>query len=255
MAAAVYKLTGIPVERLFEEFKAMHQRYGNSEQPFAVLELPSVVEHFRTSDRAELRRHLDPALHAFNKTRKERLALYPTVRDTLERLHTSNCKIIGHTEAMLLNSYWRLSFFNIDRYLTRLYTLEGKWEPHPSPESRRVSDPRSDFVRIVPQIERKPNPRLLLDICEREGFHPSEVVYVGDSLTRDISMAKSAGVTAVWAHYGTVYDKAHWEILVKITHWTEDDVQREESLRRRFKDVEPDLVIERFEQLSELFFE
>jgi hypothetical protein len=32
--------------KLFDEFKIVHERYGNSEQPFAILELPSVQERF-----------------------------------------------------------------------------------------------------------------------------------------------------------------------------------------------------------------
>jgi FMN phosphatase YigB (HAD superfamily) len=79
MADAVYELTGIPKDRLFGEFKRVHRRYANSEQPFAVLELPSIRRHFGTSDRAELRELLDPALYAFNKMRKETLRLYDTV--------------------------------------------------------------------------------------------------------------------------------------------------------------------------------
>jgi FMN phosphatase YigB (HAD superfamily) len=161
--------------------------------------------------------------------------------------------LIAHTEAMLLNSYWRLSFFGLDPYFTRLYTLEGKWQPHPAPEQLIMPDPPLDFVRIVPMQERKPNPRLLLDICEREGVRPEEVVYVGDSLTRDVSMAKAAGITAVWARYGALYNRDHWRVLVQITHWTEEDVRREEMLRERFKDVKPDIVIDKFAQLLELF--
>jgi phosphoglycolate phosphatase-like HAD superfamily hydrolase len=156
---------------------------------------------------------------------------------------------------MLLNSYWRLSFFQLNEYLRRLYTLEGRWKAHPAPESLRLPEPPADFIRIVPLRERKPNPILLLDICEREGIRPAEVVYVGDSLTRDVSMAKGAGVTAVWARYGTIYNRDYWKILVQITHWTDEDVKREEVLREQFKDINPDVVINKFEEVLTLFLE
>lgn len=51
--------------------------------------------------------------------------------------------------------------------------------------------------------------------------------YVSDSLTRDMSMAKAAGVHAVRAKYGTRYDRDLWLDLVWITHWTDEDVARE----------------------------
>jgi phosphoglycolate phosphatase len=38
------------------------------------------------------------------------------------------------------------------------------------------------------------NPDLLKDICKREGFSVDEAIYIGDSLTLDMGMAKTAGV-------------------------------------------------------------
>jgi phosphoglycolate phosphatase len=32
-------------KQIFEEFKTIHQYYGNTEQPFAILELPSVKKN------------------------------------------------------------------------------------------------------------------------------------------------------------------------------------------------------------------
>jgi FMN phosphatase YigB (HAD superfamily) len=75
---------------------------------------------------------------------------------------------------------------------------------------------------------------------------------VGDSLVRDVSMAKAAGVHAVWARYGLQYDRALWEILVRVTHWTDEDVRREEELRRLTKDVQPDYTIDDFGELLAL---
>ena len=68
--------------------------------------------------------------------------------------------------------------------------------------------------------------------------------YLGDSLVRDIAMAKQAGVTAIWARYGTEYDPKHWQYLVKVTHWTDEDVQREKILKSKYSDVVPDYTIE-----------
>jgi phosphoglycolate phosphatase-like HAD superfamily hydrolase len=108
------------------------------------------------------------------------------------------------------------------------------------------------IVGLVPRNERKPNPQLVLDICRREGVRSDNAWYVGDSLIRDVSMAKVAGVHAVWARYGTSYDPELWQSLVRITHWTDDDVKREAELRKVLATVKPDFVIDAFSDLLDL---
>jgi FMN phosphatase YigB (HAD superfamily) len=236
---------------LLDEFKSIHQRYGNSEQPFAVLELPSVQRKFGDLSREELVRKLDPALHRFNSTRKQTLVLYDGVAETLSAIRAAGTTIVGHTEAILANSYWRLRMLAIDGNFDRLYTLEGKDAIHVAADSRWV-DPPTGFVVVVPRDERKPNPRLLFDICRREGVEPRNAYYVGDSLVRDIAMAKDAGVTAVWARYGTKYDPEHWPYLVRVTHWTDEDVKREKDLKNKYGGVTPDYAIDSFAQLKNI---
>jgi hypothetical protein len=63
----------VPKDQLLDEFKSIHQEYGNSEQPFAVLELPSVRRRYADLTRAEIARELDDVLHAFNSARRKHL--------------------------------------------------------------------------------------------------------------------------------------------------------------------------------------
>lgn len=62
-------------------------------------------------------------------------------------------------------------------------------------------------------------------------------------------MAKAAGVIAVWATYGRNYDRALWDAIVRVTHWTDEDVTREAELARLFAHVQPDYTIDKFEDL------
>jgi len=71
-------------------------------------------------------------------------------------------------------------------------------------------------------------------------------------LVRDVAMAKQAGVTAIWARYGTKYDLDHWAYLVKVTHWTDEDVRREKALKAKYHDVIPDFTIDSFSQLKSI---
>jgi phosphoglycolate phosphatase len=79
--------------------------------------------------------------------------------------------------------------------------------------------------------------------------NPIDACYVGDSLIRDVAMAKRADVFAVWARYGTIYDPSLWDLLVAVTHWTPADVEREAQLRHSFKNVQPDSTIDTFDEL------
>lgn len=249
MLDALQTLTGVERERLLDEFKEVHQRHGNSEQPFALLELPSVRALYPEDSRSELAARLDSALHAFNRARRQHLHLYDGVYDTLAELARRGHVIVGHTEAVMVNSFYRLEKLGIRHFFTRLYALEGDCQEHPSPERSRRLEPPPDFVRTIPRAERKPNPAVLRDICRREGFATTEAVFVGDSLSRDITMAKDAGVRAVWARYGTEYDRDLWQVLVRITHWTDADVQREAALNATSRTVEPDATIGSYSEL------
>ncbi len=188
-------------------------------------------------------------LRAFNSTRDEHLRLYPKVHETLSALRDFGVPVVGHTEAIAVNAYYRLHKLEVINLFRRIYALEGHLEPHPNPQRNLNQAPPSELIRIVPKSERKPNPALLLDICKREGVEPEDTWYVGDSLTRDIGMAKAAGITAVWAHYGLHYDPKLWNILVRVTHWTDEDVKREAELRAKYNEVQPDHTIDNFSDI------
>lgn len=248
MAQELNRILDVPEEQLLSEFRALHQSYGNSEQPFAALDLPSLRQKFPGLSRAQLAEKIDAALHRFNSIRKETLRLYPGVADSLKQLSEHGVKIVGHTEAMFANAYWRLRSLGIDGLFMRLYTLEGKDTFHTTGSSRRV-DPPTGFLNVLPREERKPNPAVLADICAREGAARDTTYYIGDSIVRDIAMARQAGVRSIWARYGTVYDAGHWSYLVKVTHWTEDDVRREKDLKSKYGAVSPDFTVDAFNQI------
>ena len=242
----------VPTEQLQLEFKQLHQKYGDSERPFTILELPSVLECFGDLPMPQLRRKLERPLRVFSQTRERTLHLYPSVSETLETLQKRGVRIVAHTEARTVNAFYRLRYFDIVERFTQLYALESCVGPHPRISAGAELQPPPGFVTAVPLEERKPNPSLLLDVCAREGVDPTRAWYVGDSLTRDISMARAAGIRAVWARYGTRRDPALWDALVRITHWTDEDVARENALQRQFNSIEPDDTIDSFGELEEL---
>lgn len=249
--AMLTELTRIlSVERrvLAAEFREIHQRYGSTETPWAALELPSARMRFPNATPTEMAHYLDPAFRAFSAERKKHLVLYDGVASSLEELANSGIILIGHTEALPINAFHRLMLLGVVHLFKRLYTIGGRMIDDPFPDRIRTLPPE-DLIRTLSPSERKPNPEILLDICKFENHSPDECLYIGDSLSRDVAMAKRAGVKAVWARYGTRYDPDLWNSIVEVTHWTSSDVAREAKLKESARNVKPDFIIDRFDAL------
>lgn len=252
MAEELSKEINVPLDILLSEYKVIHQRFGNSEKPFATLELPSVISYFGTNDKILLQKKLTRVFSAFSSKRNHSLKLYPTVRDTLNILRERGVKIVGHTESLEYNSLYRLYKLDVIDFFDHLYTIEDNHNLHPNPKNAKVISVKDDFIIRLSSAESKPNPKLLEHICLTENVDIKDAVYVGDSITKDISMAKSIGMKAVWARYGRQFAPELWEILVKITHWTDKDVEREEQLKESFSRVKPDYSINSFAEILDL---
>jgi phosphoglycolate phosphatase-like HAD superfamily hydrolase len=246
MTDSLANLLDVPRDQLLDEFKAIHQKFGNSEQPFAALDLPSVRRAFPGESRERLAKRLEAPFEAFNAERRAHLHLYDGVKSTLAALQSTGVRIVGYTEAIAVNAWYRLRLLGIDEHFSRLYALEGDLAPHPTPGRAELHAPPPDRVISVPRSERKPNPALLLRICAGESVAPGEACYVGDSPARDVAMAKRAGVTAVLARYGRTHDDDDWSLLVRITHWSEEDVAGESGTPK----VEPNFEIDSFADLA-----
>lgn len=246
MVDEVVRITDCDRETLLDDFREVHRKHHDAEHPFSVLETKTIQRLYPGRSRAELVAILDPALHAFNSARKRRLALYSTVRETLEELHSRQVILVAHTESKLYAVVDRLTRLKIDHFFAHIYCRERTPVPHPKGTAPDEYLSRFSMSRVseLKHHQRKPNEEVLLEICEREGIDPAAAAYVGDSIVRDMLMAKRARVTAVWAKYGTQHAAGAYERLVRISHWTPEDVARERLLYREAAGIEPDVVLE-----------
>jgi phosphoglycolate phosphatase len=73
-------------------------------------------------------------------------------------------------------------------------------------------------------------PKVLLDILKEVGAEIDESVYIGDSLMKDIEMAKEAGVLDVYAKYVAAQQRTEYELLRRVTHWPSKAVSDEKAL-------------------------
>ncbi len=253
MVDSIVELTGIDKNILLRDFKDIHQKYNSSERPFAALEVKAIIDYFDTSDKDALKKELAPAFRNFSETRKETLKLYKGVAETLAKLREQGVIVVGHTESYEVNAVYRAKRLGLDKYLNHLYTIGSSSSSHPDQTKPMIDPGDAEWVVKLPEEERKPNPRLVLDICEREGVCPSDAYYIGDSIVKDISMANAAGVNSVWAKYGKDFQSANWKLLVSITHWTDEDVRIEEDLKAMYSKETPTFEVSSFSDLQNIF--
>lgn len=154
--------------------------------------------------------------------------------------------VVAYTDARVKNSLRRLEKLGLKGLLAGLYAPAHA-------EETQTSSLDDKLVHLLAPSDRKPNPQTLLDICSRFGVRASDAVYVGDSIVRDVYMAKQAGVCSAWAKYGTLYVKTLWPQLVRVTHWSEADVEREKIISEQARGTEPDCVLELFGDILKYF--
>lgn len=238
--------TGWNREELLTDLKFVHQKNHDSEHPFALLETRLAIQEFEEAGQVTTEKVLDEALHAFNSERKARLKCYPGVHETLSRLCEANVVLIAHSEAKLHAVVDRMRRLDLIRYFERIFCRERPLINHPNGKS--FGDWLEGFplkkITELSHHKRKPNPSVLFDICETMNVTLEDAAYVGDSISHDISMANRAGIYSIHAKYGTRRDPEIWDKLVRISHWTDEDVAREAKLGQAAWATRADYVAE-----------
>lgn len=243
-----------PRELLLDEIRAVHRAHGTSEYAFLAEELPSVA---RLGERAS--RAIESVNDARRRARDNSLRLYPGVAHTLRALQARGVLVIGYTESMAFYSAARVRKLGLDGLLDLLYSPADHELPRglTREQVRRHPGAHYEFRHTVhrhtPPGELKPNPGLLLDILADAGAEPGDAVYVGDSPMKDIAMARDAGVADALALYGRAQDREGYELLRRVTHWTQEDVERERRILER-REISASYVLrDSFAELTELF--
>ncbi len=221
MVDSLVTTTGLPRVRVVQSLKAVYARHQSNEYPFAIQESELFAPYEADFDSFHAL-VLEPARLAFKAARERFLRPYPGVRETLEEIRRRGLKLVALTDAPRNAAELRLKWLKLDGHFDALYTLPAYALPdHVSPEIRR-RQAAGHYVARAPVVElplelEKPNPAGLARILADLGLDGAEVLYVGDSVKKDMPVAEANGALGVWAEYGTYVSHEYRERLAVIS--------------------------------------
>lgn len=229
------ELSGVDRLVLEEQVKAVHEHRGTTEYSNLIREVPALVQASAPDDPVKM---FDAALHAQNSVRKATTQLYPGVAEALNTLRDAGVRIVAYTESGAYWTEWRIRRTGLDGLLDVLYSApDHDLTAGINPDDLRTGHYSATDYGLthtqhlhVPHGVLKPNAEVLLAIVKEQGFDLADTVYIGDSLTKDVVMAQSAGITDVHAQYGVVQHLPEYNLLRRLTHWTDEDVARERDV-------------------------
>ncbi len=256
MLEGIVVISGVSKEKLIPEIRRVHQKHGTSEYSFLIEELPSLQPILKGRPATEV--FADP-IKEYQRTRRIQLRLYSTVAETLLRVKGRGSRIIGYTESMAFYSNYRVRRLGLDGVLDHVFCPED----HVLPEGLSYEDvrkyPSSHYElrhskqHYTPKGSTKPDTVVLNSIVNDLGLNKIHCVYVGDNLMKDVAMAIDSGIDDVWAKYGQAHKRKEYKLLQDVTHWTEDQVLREQQIRAAV-DVTPSYTLETsFSEILEMF--
>lgn len=251
----VSRLSGVPIDTLETETRVVHQLRGTSEYSYLLNELPSLLAI--TPDPMTT---YDDAVHAQNAFRKRVTRLYPGVLGALHALRAKNIPIVGYTESPAFWTEWRIRTLSLDGLLTALYSpLDHGLPDGVSFDALRTLPPEEYGLkktehRHIPSGVEKPSPEILRNIIDDFHGATSTTLYVGDSLIKDVAMAQDVGVLDAHAAYGAAQHEPGYDLLRRVTHWTDATVQRERDAAEKAGIVTPTYTLaHRFDEALALF--
>lgn len=231
MLDALVEDSGVSREVLECQIRAVHQRYGTAEYSNLVNEVPALVDAANGDEPAHV---FSRAIDILRVERRRHTNLYPGVPEALTALKSSGVAIIAYTESLAYWTEWRIRHTRLDGVIDVLYSAPDHDLPRGVSFSR--SRPPAGYGlkltehRHLARGVLKPNSAVLLRILLDSGFAPDEASYIGDSLMKDVAMAQSAGVADIHAKYGEAQRRPEYDLLRRVTHWTDEDVAREKEI-------------------------
>ncbi len=254
MVANLSDITGIDQETLKASFKRVHEHHKTTEYSFAVEQLDVLAHAHQGLATSELLTRYDSAIRAFRRVRKDTLRLYEGVAETLSTMKKRGKMLVAVTDSLRFYAEYRLRQLNIDSLFDALVSPPDHGIPQGiTPRDVRYYEDEARYKSCIPiQIAapegaRKPDSAFIVPVLDKLQIKPAEAIYIGDSATKDILLAQACGVHDVLAQYGRKYDEHNYAELVKITYWTNAEIEEDKKLRTRT--IQPTWTINNFNEV------
>lgn len=245
MLLELVRISGIPQRDLEVEIRKIHQKHGSSEYSFLLQELPSLLDG---DNEDKVTEKYDSAIKAYRIARRKNLYLYPTVMETLRFLKERECLLVAYTESKAFYTNYRIRYLELDGMIQFVY----------SPPDHSIDEDRKSNARFFPSThynlkhthhrftregEMKPNPEILMEIVNEINADIHQTIYIGDSLMKDVAMAQKCNIIDIHAKYGVAQHKEEYELLRRVSHWTDRDVQIDKTIHETGLSYPPSYVL------------
>lgn len=191
MIEAAAPILDTSTDDLRRQLKAVHEHYGNTEQPFALLETEAAHRLLGGLPRNAQRDALASAFDAFDKIRADTLRLYDDVVPALLRWRASGVGLAGYSAAPSVNLAKRIKMLELSPFFSRIYASSFSGKAYPG--VRSSSEPGPEIIELTPP---KPDPLAVGRIADDFGVQPVEALFVGDSVASDVAPAIIGGARA-----------------------------------------------------------
>jgi phosphoglycolate phosphatase-like HAD superfamily hydrolase len=225
--------SGHPPDILLDRIRTLHQQARTSERGFTADD----AEHLGVSRSVAAR-----AGEVFETTCLRWTRVYPDVSETLAELRRMGVRVALHTDAPVILAETRVSALELGPFIDGAFATDSGATVH-------RTRPSLGTTPIRGLKHPKPSAIALGTILLELGAHARDVVYLGDSKTHDIPMARAVGAVAVFAEYGCRRISEDYDLLRRVSHWNDEDIARE---RDRMK-VEADHSVASFSEILTLF--
>lgn len=112
----------------------------------------------------------------------------------------------------------------------------------------RGSGQSNGFFHTIPRFT-KPDPDVLLSICREMNVLPHEVLYIGDSIAKDMVVPTQLGMRTAWCR---VYEENEtFRDMLTLSNWSQDDIAAQHALLADWKEMDgrPSLICYEHSQL------
>lgn len=166
----------------------------------------------------------------------QNLHLFSNVLDTFKILKEHSYKLIIFTESEAFSTAKRVKELNLDEIIDYIY----------APPAKNFGDINLQTTQLISfdkQAHYKPEKKNLEKIINDLHLKRENCYYLGDSLIKDIKMAQNAKIIDFYAKYGENYkNRPEYELLKKVTFWTEALVKEEEKID--VENIKPTYILE-----------